>query len=563
MKTPLHSGFCPLTYFSIHKKTTRVIAYILIILLSHLVTACSYYNVHDVVTQPETLGQQIETLNKEKPYAVMHSPLVTWHLENITLNEYDKTMSGTVAELTAKHITEKPRETKRVHAYSQSKASPFNELHFYLEDIDLRQYGSPITIPFSAITKISVNDKNTGRSIANAFLGVIGVLAIATIVVALTKSSCPYIYVQNGDNFVFTGELYPGVLTENQQRDDYIKLPEIFSENDDFNVKISNELKEVQYTDLVQLIEVIHPKDIEVLMDSDGTPYSIKNPQAPKQVLIDQETSNIIPAMEKDENSYLFNTNLNTNKNTRQVELSFEKPLNATQAKLVLTLKNSLWLDYVFGKFNALFGTYFPEFQKKQAEYTREENTNWINSQHLPLAVYVKNSTGWELVQRIQTVGPMATRDIVVPIDLTKIQTKDLEIKLETGFMFWEVDYTAVDYSSQDKLEVNYINPFQAIDQNHQDVTPLLLESEGKYLVQPNVGDAVTVSFKTNTSSAQMKASYFLKNRGYYTYIRDYKTKPNLMQLKVFKEAEAFTEYSRLEYAALMDYESQFDLVSK
>lgn len=59
-----------------------------------------------------------------------------------------------------------------------------------------------------------------------------------------------------------------------------------------------------------------------------------------------------------------------------------------------------------------------------------------------------------------------------------------------------------------------------------------------------------------------LKRTCFLKNRGYYNYIRNYEGEPDFQKLKLFRAAGAFTDFSKYEYEALMDYESQFDLVS-
>lgn len=156
----------------------------------------------------------------------------------------------------------------------------------------------------------------------------------------------------------------------------------------------------------------------------------------------------------------------------------------------------------------------------------------------------------------------MATRDIAVPINISKVIGEEVVIKLETGFMFWELDYAGIDFTENVALDINYINPSEAIDGNNVNVTNLLSAADNNYFVQPNVGDEVVVHFKTSINNPNLKRTFFLKNRGYYNYIRDYKGEPNFQKLKLFREAGAFTEFSKLEYEVIMDYENQFDIVS-
>ena len=185
-----------------------------------------------------------------------------------------------------------------------------------------------------------------------------------------------------------------------------------------------------------------------------------------------------------------------------------------------------------------------------------------MNAQNIPLSVYLKTKSGWELVDTINTVGPMASRDIAIPIDVSSVLEEQVVIKLETGFMFWEVDYAGIDFTENLVLDVNYINPDEAIDGHNNNVTKLISAADQNYFVQPNIGDQVVVNFKISDSKPDVNRTFFLKNRGYYNYIRNYDGVPNFQKLRLFKEAGAFTDFSKYEYEALMDYENQFDLAS-
>ena len=201
----------------------------------------------------------------------------------------------------------------------------------------------------------------------------------------------------------------------------------------------------------------------------------------------------------------------------------YDKPEENNDAKLYLTAKNSVWLDYIYGKFNEQFGTYYKTFQKNQQKIQSDSIRKWSNNQNIPLSVYIKANNEWQLVERINTVGPMAMRDIVVPLKLNQVIGDKLQVKLETGFMFWEVDYVGVDFTKNVELQTEYIDPSEAIDQHGKDVTKLLAEADQNYFVQPEIGDEVVVHFPIKESNNGLNQSFFLKNRGYYNYIRDYK----------------------------------------
>ncbi len=561
MKALTNQKSCPLLFFKKSKKLSSFLSMLLTFSLLNLVTGCAYYNVRNVTTTPESMAVQLEEFAQNQQYVVIHSGQEIWHLGEVEVNEQERTIKGLVQEIGVGHISKKPREIKRTHRYSGSE-EVLNEVHFYISSNTPIISGEQTSIPFSEINSISVNDKNTGRAVANVALSTVGVIAAIFIVVLLTKSSCPFIYVDNGEEYVFTGELYPGVLTANQQRDDYLVLPHIQESNNTCSIKITNELKEIQHTDLIQLMEIVHPNNVKVLLDSYGNPHTFSNLISPKTVLVDEIIFDNNSVLSKDNNAYLFNTTLDNASSTRNIELVFQKPGNSENAKLYLTLKNSLWLDYVFGKFNEQFGSYYPQFQKDQQAAPKEKSTQWTVEQNIPLTVYLKTDTGWALVDRIQTVGPMAYRDIALPIEINEVSGEEVILKLETGFMFWEVDYAGIDYSENLPLNVNYIEPTSAIDGNNKDVTKLLLAEDQNYFIQPNIGDEVEVQFKTADSKPGLIKTFFLKNKGYYTYLRNYNNDPDFAKLRLFKEAGAFTNFSMFEYEALMDYEHRFDLAS-
>jgi hypothetical protein len=561
MRSLSNSKFRPLNFFIKNRKFASFLSVFLTLLFLNLVIGCSYYNVRSVTTSSETIAVQIDEFVKNQKYVIIHSGPVTWHLSNLEVNEGEKTMSGTIQQVESKHISKKARETKRTHQYSGDK-EVLNEVHFYISTNTTRNYGTFTTIPFSEINSISVNDKNTGKTVLNVVGGVVGVISLVAIIVLLTKSSCPFIYVKNGNEFVFTGELYPGILTANQQRDDYLKLPNIDKTNNEYSIKITNELKEIQHTDFVQLLEITHSDDFKVLLDKNGNLHTFSNIISPNSVLIDNLSTDSKPALIKDNNSYLFNSNLINSSSLRNIELSFNKPQQTDNAKLFLTVKNSMWLDYVFGKFNQQFGTYYTQFQKDQQNAPAEKSTTWMNEQNIPLSVYLKTEKGWEFVDRINTVGPMASRDIAIPIDLSSVIGEEVVIKLETGFMFWEVNYAGIDFTENVSLDIKYISPHEALDGQNKNVTELLSAADQKYFVQPNVGDEVVVTFKMSETNPGLKSTFFLKNRGYYNYLRNYEGKPDFQKLKLFRKAGAFTDFSKYEYEALMEYESQFYVAS-
>jgi hypothetical protein len=513
--------------------------------------------VKDVPTTQEKITKQVDDFNAQEKYVIVHSEKFFWHLKDMVLNDDDQTISGTIVYVSNEHTYKKPREVKRVHRYNTNNTNPLNEVHFYLKTPTSFNINETVSISLKEIERISVNDKNRNRAVANVLISTVGIAFATLALYAALKSSCPFVYIKDGQEYQFVGELYPGTITPNLQKSDYLPLPNFNPENELYTLKVSNQLKEVQYTDQLQLIAINHPKNMEVLMDSKGQLQTLENIESPINVKSDGRLQDLDVALKKDSNYYAFNSYEATSNSTRSMVFEFIKPENTKEGKLYLTAKNSVWLDYIFGKFNEQFGSYYNTFQKKQQTIEKEKLNEWTNGQNIPLSVYVKEKDDWKLVERINTVGPLAMRDLVVPIDLDVNKDEVLQIKLETGFMFWEVDYVGIDFSKTSDLNIEYIDPVSAIDQYNNDVTHLLNKQDSHYFIQPNIGDEVIVSFPAmSINDNSTKTTVFLKNRGYYNYIRDYKGFPDQEKLEAFKEDGAFTKFSETAYFEFVNFGS-------
>ncbi|MFD0976500.1 hypothetical protein [Salinimicrobium gaetbulicola] len=537
----------------LHKFTgSRLLSFILLLVFLGF-SGCSYYKVKKTPlnTPPEI---QIKKLEPEERYVIIHSGNQMMHLNEVTVDDDKKELKGKLTAINERHNLPQPQNNK-TYRYKRGSKDPLNEVHFYTsQDLNFT-LGDEVSIPFSEMDSVSVNNPNTGKSVINVVGTTVAVMAVAVAIVALTKSSCPFIYVKDGREYVFQGELYPGAITPNIQRDDYLPMPRLNTADEEYIIKVTNELYEIQHTDLLQLIVLEHPEDVQVLLDKKGKPHSFSQIQAPEKATYDDLNEALPVLLEQDSKSFLFDSGSGTADGSRSLILEFAKPAGAKQAKLFLTAKNSFWLDYTFGKFNEQFGYYYNTFQKDQLEMPGEESKQWAVDQNIPLSVYLKTNDGWDLVEQVITVGPLAFRDMVVPIDLTGDMQENVVLKLETGFMFWEIDRAGIDFSENVPLKEVVLEPSFAVDENGQDVTDLLTKTDGKYLTQPEIGNEVTVIFKHERGNDNLSSTAFLKNRGYYTYIRDYKGIPNFAKLEKFREKGRFSLFSEEQYQKFIDEE--------
>lgn len=533
----------------------KALSLFLIVVVMNSMVGCYYYTYNS--DSAPTMAK-LDRLKNSPNYIIIHEADLAFNLTNVKVDQQGQSMSGVLKELSPDH--RKYLETK-AHPGSSNRykkktkgavvGTPYvvNEVHFYVKDISLRE-GEEVTLPLTSIEKLEVYDPDTGATTASFIFGGIGIamgtFTLIGIIILLTKSSCPFVYVNNGEEYVFAGEIYSGAIFESIERDDYLLLPSIKSDNL-LEIKVANKLKEQQFINQLGVMQVSHPVGTNVLPDRQGIMHLIKNPVAMTKAMVDDLD---ITALLQHHDSTQFAFNAETGEDYfNDVVLTFPKPAVTKEGHLVMHTKNSLWGDYLFGEFTKLFGSRYSSWIEKQNKKPTEETATWAVDQGLAMKVYVEVNNTWKLVDIVDLVGPLAYRDVVVPIDLSAQSGETVRVKLSSGFMMWDLDYVGMDYSADTGMSVTHIEPSQAITQDGDDASASLKATDKIHLAQKTTGDEVTVSFPLyKPVNEGMAHDYVLHSRGYYQHVRDYEGSPEITTLLSFKLQGRFSRFSKEKY---------------
>lgn len=515
----------------------------------NMIFGCSYYKVNTL--EPLSTESVIKQVENKAKYIIVHKGEKAWHLKEIIVNDSIQEMTGVIEKLPLNHLYySTAKKGKRANLYRpvpKRRDNPIHEIHIYTSEFTTAE-DSKITIPFSSINTVEIYDNHTGATALALLGGVAAVGAVVFAIILATKSSCPFVFTCNGDSFEFTGEMYGGAIYSSLERDDYMPLPGFKPVNGQYRLRISNELLERQYTNLARLIVIEHPDNATAILDKSGSVQTISSPEAPAEAISNNNKNYTSTILIKDSSAYLFNEESSDGKDLTSLVLSFKKQEGSKSAKLIINAKNSFWLDYVYGKFNEQFGTYFNTFSENQKKVPAKKNIQWSLDQNIPLSVFVETKSGWAFVDYLNLIGPLASRDIVVPINLANVVGEKVRVKLESGFMFWEIDYVAMDFSENIPVQMYNINPNSAIDETGNEVSDLLSSHDEKYLIQPEIGNVVTVDYSAIKSKTRNSQTVFLHSRGYYEYIRNYKNLPDINTLQSFKKKGSFTRFAKKYY---------------
>jgi hypothetical protein len=541
--------------FIARKKWFAPVTFFIILSLLNLAIGCrNYYKVNTVRPPAAHSENKFTELKNENRYFIVHFANEAWHLDNLFITEDETALNGIIFNLpdNRKHFLK--TDPAGVNRYRPHEKNVLQEVHVYINEyIDLGS--SQISIPLTSINKIEVYDLAQGATVASWALGaasvILGALTVLYIIVLLTKDSCPFIYEYNGEQYVFAGEIFSGAIMPYLERQDYLPLYNMQPLDDHYLLRVTNEVKEIQYINQLQLNIIDHPASVKVMIDKYGALQTLANPLPPIAAHTFSGADLLPLILEKDDVAYYCNEAISTDTAIEGMILEFDKPRDASAAKLAIRAKNSFWIEHVMAEFHQLFGSRYDAFQEKQQKNPPAIPHQWMLNQNLPVSVYIENNGQWVFHDYYNIAGPMAMKDDVLSIDVSSVAGDKVRIKLETGFLFWEFDYVAIDYSEDIPLQVVTVAATEAIDEMGNDVSKLIAADDQQYYVQPYPGNEAMVKFPFPALSNEAR-SIILHSKGHYKILKDQKGRAEVKTLKTFRQAGRLPEFSKELYQRRM-----------
>lgn len=402
-----------------------------------------------------------------------------------------------------------------------------------------------VEIPIENIYRLDLLTHNEAAGFWRKLGGVVAALGGATTWILATLS-CPFIYIQDGDEQRFMGEIFSGSVTENMARHDFMPLPGFEPVDGTYELRIANEMQERQYTDFAVLECVEHPAEMEVLMTPEGMPMLFAAPLLPAEAVTDQGSNCDALMAARDGIAYDFTDECADKENFSSISINFDNPEGADRAQMVLHVKNTMWSGMMYESFMRMFGSRYDDYVEHQRNRSAEQKTQWLKDQGQMLEVQLRRAGQWETVHWVNLPGPFAFRSAVVPLDLSKANGNAVEIRLVAGYHFWELDYAAIDYSEQPGLSKTPLALLSAEDEQGQDVASHLLEMDGDYLERLFIGADATLKFQALPTPAPGNVhSVFMHAYGYYEPIREYEGFANVTELRKFKQPGHFARFAK------------------
>jgi hypothetical protein len=542
------SGLAPFFFFPVllilrkRKKFVYVFTFLIVISLS----SC-YLNFYRTNTKPSIDEAAIERLSSENKYFIIHFPNSTKGLEEVSLK--GDTIQGKIVVLPPEHSKYLHPNPNRINQVRKSyKKVTLMEVHLYT-NAELKDNDSMFSAVASSFNRADVYELNKSATNTNHIISTIGVVATATLVtgfIALAIAcSCPQVYINNDGAYSFASGLYSGAVYSTLERMDYLPLTTVPAEAKDISFKIANGKDEEQFINQVQLLQVNHLRGTNVLQDRHGNIHSYESTTSPLMASIDKKNNIKNLLIKTDGKYYSFDNNANKD-GFSDLILSFDKPTGVKKAKLVIHARNTYWGGLLHKEFLNFFGDSFEKWRERQEKADPRKLQKWQTDQALPLMVYIKTTAGWEFVDYFPLIGNTASRDMIMEIKTEGIKEK-IELKLQTAYRFWDIDFIGINYSAAQNFKKNIIQPLHATKTDGTDQKEILINSDKQY-THLKGDEAVLFDYAVPAATENTVSSYFLVSGGYYHSLERFTGKTNYLELYKFRKKGAFDKFSREKY---------------
>jgi DNA-binding GntR family transcriptional regulator len=433
--------------------------------------------------------------------------------------------------------------------YETDKIRASNQFHFYIESIN--EVSEQIKFELNDLIKVEhfqtakISRKVAGGVAAAAIITPLAIIG-GGVVLIIAACNCPHVYVLNGDSYQYTTSMFTGAIAPNLERSDFKKMPDFNEDSENYSIIVKNEEHEVQHIDLAELVVAYHSSDVSVLQDQKGNMFTISEPFEPA-IVINEYGENLTQTLsDADDVSYSFNEE--SVPGLQSVYATFK--LNQSQSiepKLLLTLKNSSWSGFVHDELKGLFGNKLDEYREMNSSKKREKLETELANQGVLLKLAVRSGDEWVDLENINLIGDVDYNQIVSQIPAEYVENGEVNIKLSSGFNFWELDYIAMDVSEEKEIIVEKLSP-PSIEQTNKLVT-----ADEEYVLL-NLDDEIEINFEGLQHHDNMRRTIFLHSRGYYVSNEVGVGKMNKKALFAIKKESGLSEFSRGLYLEFKKY---------
>ena len=379
---------------------------------------------------------------------------------------------------------------------------------------------APARVDLSGVTQLSVHEVDGLRTALNVAAGAGAVAATVALIGILTKESCPFVYVDRGRGWEFVGEAYAGAAFRSTQRDDLLPLPAP-GDAATMRVRLRNEARETQFTDLAELVLVDHPRDARALSTVENRVVLV-GPARPALWARETRAGDVGELVARHDEQWWETDPVrlaSVEDDPLEDVLVAELPLPSLGAPVLeIVGGNTAFLDVVFGRFFAAMGD-------RLAGYLTQGNDSaagpriqrWREREGVDLTIEVREGERWRPAAVVPTVGPAALREIAIPLGPALAESGGtVTIRVRGGLGFWRIDRLAISGIVDTAPATQVVAAREATMEGARDELDRIARRDERYNVLHEMFEELDVMFPLPPAKPGAARSAFLLTNGYY-----------------------------------------------
>ena len=542
-----------------------------LILICLMLTRC-YQKFYKVESTEKVREATVHSLITDEKYFILHAHHIAYALSNVQVKQ--DTLYGRIDSLLTIHTKylRPPAENKNRFP---SKDQLFVLMEVHLHTDDSASINSIVSIPLSHIYRMDVYDMDKGPTTASAVLSTVGIAAstagVIVIIAAATSTSqsysssnsntnttaetvscSPLVFVDGDQGKNLAGILFSGAFYNSLERSDFLPLGEWHGSGNKLNLQIKSTPGEEQFFNELKLMRIGHSPKTKALMDRHGEALVYQNPEPPIHALASDQHDFRKEIRQTDGQYYSF-TNLSTDQHSSDIILDFKKPVGVSEGRLIVRARNSPWSGYIIRSFKSLCGDYYKTWAGQKDKADPKDIMQWQIGQTLPLLVSVKVGEEWRYIDYFATPGIVTLRDMIMKLNIPELTGADhVKVRLQTAYMFWDLDYAGMDFSKNSAPVIDYIPARNVQRSDGQNQSEQLDQKDNSYALLKEHQELNMAFDMKSENNKGLHYSYFLSGSGFYHDDRDFVGKPQLNELNLFLQKGGFDRYSRKKFDDLM-----------
>ncbi len=508
----------------------------LILTITFITTGCSFYKVGSLkVIDSESIINQQKTGDEIVIHDEKNGQL--YSTKNLRKTEDNRLFTPTYATYQDSKAYSKYGE---VHRYKKNQQHLTQQTHLYLKEVTMSDSTS-LSFDYELITDALVYRKAKGLTAASKIATGAGITVAASTIFLIIACSCPHVYVDQNQEQMVQGSLFPGAVYKSLEREDFLICENITPSNTiDFTV--ANELNEDQYIDLLELRQV-ERKGYETLgLNKNSSPIYLGKMHSATKAISANSRDILKPISEKDGMKYEFSDSQHPN-DFNSIELTFSTNDLKDQSQLVIKGKQTNWLNQVVSFTYAQMGEEFQSMGEKIEKRTNvDRNKKNFARKGISLNAFVKINNNWKELGTFHHAGTFEDRTLSIPIDLSSVSGNEVEIKLTCAHRMWELDYVGVTDQWSEDISYSVAPITSAFNDKGEDVSSLILNQDEQYSLQHGSGTWIQSTFETKIDQDYF---YVIRSKGYYKDLNEYTGEPNKKLLRKYPFTNTVNQVSK------------------